>query len=69
MHIFIHMPVHTYTQVIDGRVVLEGSFRLNAGGLRITDALNDSLRLRYPQHRQAISAGEILLCMCIYICI
>jgi actin-related protein 5 len=45
--------------VVDGRAALEAAYRLNAGGQRITDTLNDLLRLRFPQHRQAITASRV----------
>ena len=45
--------------VLKGKAVLEMAYRLNAGGQRISDALNEVLRLRYPQHRQAISASRV----------
>ena len=45
--------------VVDGRAVLASAFRLNVGGQRISDTLSDSLRLRYPQHRQALTASRV----------
>ena len=53
-----HSSAHVIP-VVEGRAVLQNSYRLNAGGMRITDALTDLLRLRYPQHRQAITASRV----------